>query len=65
MPTVPITVELPEDLAQDAEEFGVLLNEQIVELIQAEVDRRVMVFVNDEVHAYRAEKAGRQPKMDK
>lgn len=64
MPTVPITVELPEELAKDAQEFGVLLNEQIVELIQAEVDRRVMMFVNDEVHAYRAEKARRQPKID-
>lgn len=59
MPTVPITIELPEELAKDAQEFGVLLNEQIVELIQTEVDRRVMVFVNDEVHAYHAEKEPR------
>jgi hypothetical protein len=59
MATVRFTLELPEELARDAREFGVLVDEELVELIQAEVDRRVMDFVNEEVHAYRAEKSKR------
>jgi hypothetical protein len=57
MATVRIELELPEELLNDAREFGVLTNAAVVELIQAEVDRRVMDFVNEEIQAYRAEKA--------
>lgn len=57
MTTVRIEFDLPEELVADAREFGVLTNEYVAELIQAEVDRRVMDFVNEEIQAYRIEKA--------
>lgn len=55
-----VTLKLPEELARDAREFDVLTDEALLELIQAEVDRRVMDFVNEEIHAYRAEKAAEE-----
>jgi hypothetical protein len=61
MATVEVTLRLPEALVRDAQEFDVLSNNVMIELIQAEVDRRVMDFVNAEVHAYRAEKAQQKP----
>ncbi len=60
MAAVEITFNLPEDLVRDAREFDVLTEAAVVELLQAEVDRRVMDFVNTEIHAYRAEKAAQQ-----
>lgn len=57
MTTVRIEFDLPEELVADAREFGVLTNEYVAELIQAEVDQRVMDFVNEEIQAYRIEKA--------
>jgi hypothetical protein len=56
MTTVNITLELPEELVRDAREFGLLTREALTTVLQAEVDRRVMDFVNAEIHAYRAEK---------
>ena len=41
---------------REAREFGVLTEEVIAELLRQEVDERVMVMVNEEIHAYRAEK---------
>lgn len=52
-----LTIELPDELAQEAREFGLLDSQAIVSLLRAEVDRRVMDFVNAEIQAYRAEKA--------
>jgi hypothetical protein len=60
MALVEITIKLPEELLRDAREFNVLTDDAVAELIQAEVDRRVMDFVNTEIRAYRAEKAQRQ-----
>ncbi|MCC6804254.1 MAG: hypothetical protein IT319_15340, partial [Anaerolineae bacterium] len=60
MKLVEITLQLPEELVRDAQEFNILTSEQVAELVQAEVDRRVLELVNAEIHAYRAEKAGRQ-----
>lgn len=57
MATIRVEFDLPEELLNDAREFGVLTNELVAELIQAEVDRRVMDFVNEEIRVYRAEKA--------
>jgi hypothetical protein len=54
-----ILVELPADLVRDAREFDILNNNTLVGLIQTELDRRVMDFVNAEIRAYRAEKASR------
>ena len=57
MAVVEITVKLPEELVRDAREFNLLTDQEVTDLIQAEVDRRVMDFVNAEIHAYRLEKA--------
>ena len=57
MALVEITLKLPEDLVRDAREFDVLTDHAVAEILQAEVDRRVMDLVNAEIHAYRAEKA--------
>lgn len=53
---VQLTLTIPDDLAQEAQEFGVLAPEKIISLLRDEVDRRVMDFVNAEIHAYRQEK---------
>lgn len=55
-----LTINIPDDLAKDAEEFGLLTPEKIIPLLRAEVDRRVMEFVNEEIHAYRQEKRAQQ-----
>ncbi len=52
-----IVLNVPEDLAEDAEEFGLLENAEIVTLLRSELDRRIMDFVNREIRTYRAEKA--------
>jgi hypothetical protein len=55
-----IVVRLPEDLAQEAREFGLLTEATFVSLLRDEVDRRVMALVNAEIREYCAEKAARQ-----
>jgi hypothetical protein len=40
MDKVKITLKLPEALVRDAQEYGVLTEEVIAQLLQAEVDRR-------------------------
>lgn len=51
-----VTLEIPDSLAEDAAEFGVLNSQVIIDLLQAEVDRRINEMVNEEIHQYRAEK---------
>jgi len=51
-----LTLELPEALAQEANEFGLLRPETITALLRAEVDNRVMQLVNAEIRDYRSEK---------
>lgn len=53
---VEVTINLPEDLAQEAREFDLLTEAKISALLRAEVDRRVMETVNAEIQTYRAEK---------
>ena len=60
-----ITVKLPEDLARDAEEFGILNAETLASIIQMEVDRRVNDLVNEEVHLYRTEKQSSSNQEDR
>lgn len=57
MTPITLTLELPEDLAQEAREFGLLRSEIIADLLRAEFDNRVMQLVNAEIQAYRSEKA--------
>ena len=58
MDTVKITIEIPEDFAEDAQEFGLLDTNAILQLLRSELDDRIMKFVDAEVKAYRAEKRG-------
>jgi hypothetical protein len=51
-----VTLTLPDDLVRDAREFGLLEGEFIAEFLQREIDARVNALVNEEIHAYRAEK---------
>lgn len=53
---IQLTLTIPDDLAQEAQEFGVLAPETVLSLVRAETDRRIMDFVNGEIHAYRQEK---------
>jgi len=59
MADVEITIRLPQELVKDAEEFGVLDDKVIAALLREETDRRIMDFVNEEIKAYRAEKASK------
>jgi len=53
---IELRIQIPDDLARDAEEFGLLEADTLVQLIQSEVERRVNDLVNEEIHTYRAEK---------
>ncbi|MCA0454556.1 MAG: hypothetical protein LCI00_11345 [Chloroflexi bacterium] len=54
MTPVTLTLELPEELAQEASELGLLRSET---LLRAEVDQQVMKLVNAEIQDYRSNKA--------
>jgi hypothetical protein len=56
MATTQITLGLPEELARDARELGILTHEMLIDFLQQEVDQRVMALVNAEIHTHRAEK---------
>jgi len=62
MAQIEITLSISEELAQDAEEFGLLNTEQIVHLLRSEVDKRIMDEVNAEIQDYRAEKRQKSDK---
>ncbi len=57
---VEINLKLPEELVRDAREFGLLEQQIITELLQAEVDHKVNELVNEEIHTYRAEERTHQ-----
>jgi len=63
MTSITLTLDLPDDLAQEANEFGLLRSETFVALLRAEVDNRVMELVNAEIRDYRSEKA-QKPKSN-
>ena|SRR5450432_25818 len=56
MSNVEITLNIPEELAKNAREFGLLTSEHIVALLEAEVERAIMGFATEEVSAVRAER---------
>ncbi|MBE2183396.1 MAG: hypothetical protein IAE89_08210 [Anaerolineae bacterium] len=60
MDTVEITLRLPADFVNDAEEFGLLKPEKVEEILREELDRAVMDLVNAEIKAYRKEKRAAQ-----
>ena len=63
--TIEVTLKLPEELVRDAREFGLLDQYVMTTLLQAELDRRVNELVNEEIHAYRAEKRAEQKPEEK
>lgn len=65
MADVEVTIRLPVELVNDAEEFGVIDDRVISALLRLETDRRIMEFVNSEIKAYRAEKAGNRNEAKK
>jgi hypothetical protein len=59
METVELTIRLPKDYVEDAEDFGMLDPATIAQVLRDELDERIMNFVDAEVKAYRAEKRAR------
>ena len=51
-----VTMNLPEELIDEARELNLLTNDVIAHLLREEVDRRVSEIVNQEIHDYRREK---------
>ena len=64
MQTVNVTVKIPLELAEEAHEFDLLSGPRLVTLLRDEVDRRAMELVNQEVQAYRSEKAAGRAEPD-
>lgn len=56
MDTVEITIEVPKSFAEDAQDFDLLNPDTIIQILRAELDNRIMKFVDTEVKAYRAER---------
>ena len=54
---ITVTLDLPDDLAEDAMEFGLLDSVTLITLLRVELDRRIMDYVNSEIRAYRTEKS--------
>ena len=57
MTPVTLTLELPEELAQEASELGLLNTEALFTLLRKEVDQQVMEMVNTEIQDRRSDKA--------
>ena len=57
MPEREIKVQIPEDLAEEAEELDLLSPQALVKILRDTVDRAAMDMVNEEIQAYRREKA--------
>ena len=55
MDTVEITIKVPKNFAEDAQDFGLLDPETVVQILRDELEERIMRFVDTEVKAYRAE----------
>ena len=53
---IEVRLNLPEDLVEDAREFGLLETEAMTAILRRELDDRVNALVNKEIHDYRAEK---------
>ena len=52
-----VTLDLPDDLAEDAMEFGLFDSASLITLLRVELDQRIMNYVNSEIRAYRTEKS--------
>ncbi len=62
MDSVEVTFKLPAELARDAREFGLLTDQMVAQVLREAIDQRVNELVNEEIHAYRAEKRAKQPR---
>ena len=52
---VEITITVSKDFAEDAKESGLLDSEVIANILQSELDDRIMKMVDSEVKAFRTE----------
>lgn len=60
MDTIRITLDLPADFAEEAEQFDLLTPKAVEHLLREELDRRIMAFVNEEIKGYRSQKRGKK-----
>lgn len=60
-----IILQLPADLVRDASEFGLLDQSNLTQLLETQLEERVMQMVNQEIHDYRAEKRSDKTKPSK
>jgi hypothetical protein len=60
MDTIRITLDLPADFAEEAEQFDLLNPKAVEQLLREELDRRIMTFVNEEIKTYRSQKRGKK-----
>ena len=52
--SVDLTIKLPPELVRDADEFGLLTEETVAQLLREAVDQRVNDLVNEEIHVQRS-----------
>ncbi|MEM6530459.1 MAG: hypothetical protein AAF653_19330, partial [Chloroflexota bacterium] len=62
--TMEITIQLPDDYVTDAEDFGMLNPDTIVQVLRAELDNRIMQMVDAEVKAHRSEQNAQQDQTE-
>ena len=55
MDSVEITLQVPREFVEEAQDFGLLTPETLRQVLREELDRRIMAFVDAEVKAYRTE----------
>jgi hypothetical protein len=55
MDMVEIVIKVPKEYVQDAEDFGMLDTDIVAKVLRAELDDRIMKFVDAEVKSYRNE----------
>jgi hypothetical protein len=60
MEMVEIVVKVPKSFVDDATEFGLINPQTIMDVLQTELDNRIMQFVDAEVKAYRAEERAKR-----
>lgn len=53
MDMVEIVIKVPKEYVQDAEDFGMLDTDTVAKVLRAELDDRIMKFVDAEVKSYR------------
>ena len=64
MEMVEIVIKVPKEYIDDAADFGMLDAKTIAKVLQAELDDRIIRFVDAEVKAYRAEQRAKRDQVN-